>query len=276
MTLAPGARACAGALLLLLLSHGVARDGLAQAAEPSPPYQTFTLDSRATGDQRRLNVYLPPGYDWGSDAYPVLYMPDGGVLEDFPHVATTVDSLIRLGRIRPVLVVGVENTQRRRDMTGPTAVASDSAIAPRVGGSAAFRTFFREELLPEVRRRFRVTDEAGIVGESLAGLFVVETFLLEPALFRHYIALSPSLWWNGGALVQGSGPRVAALGPAPSTFYLASADEAIIVPVAAALADTLRQRAPASLTWFFEPRPDLTHGTIYRALAPGAFARVLR
>ena len=268
-----------GTGVLLLQLVGLAPPTACPAQAPAarlPPYETFTLESRATAEPRTVNIYTPPGYAAGTERFPVLYMPDGGVEEDFPHVAGTIDSLIALGLIRPVLVVGVENTVRRRDMTGPTVVGSDSAIAPRVGGSAAFRSFFREELMPEVRRRFRVTDEAGIVGESLAGLFVVETFLLEPALFRHYIALSPSLWWNGGALVQGSGPRVAALGPAPSTFYLASADEAIIVPVAAALADTLRQRAPAALTWFFEPRPDLTHGTIYRALAPGAFARVLR
>lgn len=56
-------------------------------------------------------------------------MPDGGLDEDFPHVVHTVDSLAALGAIRPVIVVGIPNTQRRRDLTGPTRVATDSAIA---------------------------------------------------------------------------------------------------------------------------------------------------
>jgi predicted alpha/beta superfamily hydrolase len=115
-----------------------------------------------------------------------------------------------------------------------------------------------------------------VLGESLAGLFVVETFVLEPTLFRHYIALSPSLWWNREELVQSSGVRLAGMSAAPRTFYLASADEEIIVPGAAALADTLRRRAPRTLTWYFEPRPDLTHGTIYRSASPRAFVKVLQ
>lgn len=263
-------------LSLHLVSLCVAGDCVAQGAtQPGTPYQSFQLVSRIIGEERRVNVYTPPGYAAGTERFPVLYMPDGGVEEDFPHVAGTIDSLIALGLIRPVLVVGVENSERRRDMTGPTVVGSDSAIAPRVGGSAAFRAFFRDELMPEVRRRYRVTDETGIVGESLAGLFVVETFLLEPTLFRHYIALSPSLWWNREELVQSAGARLAGMSAAPRTFYLASADEENIVPGAAALADTLRRVAPRSLTWYFEPRPDLTHGTIYRSASPGAFVKVL-
>lgn len=264
-------------LALHLVGLCAAGDCLAQGTtQPGVPHQTFPLVSRIMGEERRINVYLPTGYAAGTGRFPVLYMPDGGAEEDFPHVAGTIDSLIARRLIRPVLVVGVENTERRRDMTGPTVVGSDSAIAPRVGGSAAFRAFFRDELMLEVRRRYRVTDESGIVGESLAGLFVVETFLLEPELFRHYIALSPSLWWNREELVQSSGARLAGMCAAPRTFYLASADEENIVPGAAALADTLRRLAPRTLVWYFEPRPDLTHGTIYRSASPGAFEKVLR
>jgi hypothetical protein len=68
--------------------------------------------------------------------------------EDFPHVTATVQSLITAGAMRPFIVVGIENPERRRDMTGPTEVAEDRKIAPRVGGSAAFRTFIRDELMP--------------------------------------------------------------------------------------------------------------------------------
>jgi len=53
--------------------------------------------------------------------------------------------------------------------------------------------------MPEVRRRYRDNGETAIVGESLAGLFVLETFFDEPQLFDTHIALSPSLWWNDQA-----------------------------------------------------------------------------
>ena len=69
-----------------------------------------------------------------------------------------------------------------------------------MGGSQAYRTFIRTELMPEVARRYRTTSESAIVGESLAGLFVVETLALEPDLFDTYIAIDRSLWWNDGML----------------------------------------------------------------------------
>jgi Putative esterase len=93
-------------------------------------------------------------------------------------------------------------TERRRDMTGPTEVASDKAIAPRVGGSAAFRAFIRDELFPAIDVRVRGDGHRAIIGESPEGLFIVETFFLAPEMFDTYIAPSPTLWWNDRALVR--------------------------------------------------------------------------
>ena len=257
------------ACLFLFAAMTVGSAGRAVAAEPVPPHETFTLESAALKETRRINVYTPPGYDAArSTRYPVLYMPDGGVQEDFPHVATTVDTAIRAGEMRPLILVGIENTERRRDMTGPTEVEEDRKIAPRVGGSAAFRRFIRDELMPQVRRRYRVTDETAIIGESLAGLFIVETFFLQPKLFDTYIALSPSLWWNGEELVRKAGERLAARPDLRNALYLSSADEENIAPAAARLAETLRTNAPAGLKWQYEPRPDLRHDNIYRAASP--------
>ena len=96
------------------------------APDPVPSHDTLMLPSRALAETRQINVHTPAGYASSDTShFPVLYMPDGGLDEDFPHIVHTVDSLIDLGVIRPVIVVGVPNTQRRRDLTGPTRVASD-------------------------------------------------------------------------------------------------------------------------------------------------------
>jgi predicted alpha/beta superfamily hydrolase len=246
--------------------------GSAAAQDAVPPHETFTLHSAALGETRRINVYTPPGYGAaGAGRFAVLYMPDGGVEEDFSHVAAAVDSAVRAGEMRPVLVVGIENTQRRRDMTGPTTVARDSTIAPRVGGSAAFRRFIASELIPEVRRRYRVSDESAIIGESLAGLFIVETFFLQPELFDTYIALSPSLWWNREELVRTAGERLRTHRRMRAALYLSSAGDDV-GPEAARLAEALRANAPRGVRWTYIPRPDLKHATIYR----GMEARALR
>jgi len=155
-------------------------------------------------------------------------MPDGGIDEDFPHVVRAVDSLVRAGAIAPHIVVGIPNTERRRDLTGPTRIKSDSSIAPHVGGSAAFRAFIRDELFPAIDARYRTTNDRAIVGESLAGLFVVETFLRDPAMFDRYVAFDPSLWWNGGALVDSAAgllPETTDGAPASRLFIAASSDD---------------------------------------------------
>lgn len=254
---------------------------VAAAALPQdsvPAHDTFALASRALGETRPVNVYTPPGYRASSTLrFPVLYMPDGGLDEDFPHVVRTVDSLIALGVIRPVIVVGIPNTERRRDLTGPTRVASDSAIAKRVGGSAAFRRFIRDELMPAVRARYRTTDERSIVGESLAGLFVVETFLAEPTLFDHYVAFDPSLWWDRGALVDSAAARLTTgVDVRGRTLYVASSRDDRD-DQAARFAALLHAAPPSrSLAWVYDSRPDLTHATIFHAVGPAALARALR
>lgn len=238
------------------------------ADEPVPPYETFAIESAVLQESRRINVYLPPGYATAeATLYPVLYMPDGGIQEDFPHLATTLDTAIRAGEMRPLILVGIENTERRRDVTGPTEVEEDRKIAPRVGGSAAFRRFIATELMPEIRRRYRGADETGIIGESLAGLFIVETFFLQPELFDTYIALSPSLWWNNEELVRKAAERLKSRPDLHGTLYLSSAGDDV-ADEAARLAEVLRTDAPAGLRWQYKPRPDLQHATIYRGVSP--------
>jgi predicted alpha/beta superfamily hydrolase len=245
------------------------------APEPVLPHQTFTLDSKLLGEARRINLYTPPGYDNAADTrYPVLYVPDGGVEEDFPHVVSDIDAAIRAGEMRPVIVVGIENTERRRDMTGPTEVEDDRKIAPRVGGSAAFRAFIRDELMPAIAQRVRGNGRTAIVGESLAGLLVVETFLLEPGLFDTYIALSPSLWWNAQVSVRGAGDQLTGQSHAGRTLYLASAGDDDRGDAVRTFAEALRAAAPKGVTWYYEPRPDLTHSTIYRGASPGVFRKL--
>ena len=115
--------------------------------------------------------------------------------------------------------------------------------------------------------------ERAIVGESLAGLFIVETILAEPTLFDHYVAFDPSLGWNGGALLDSASARLAADGK-PRTLYLASSKDDIDSGTAR-LAEFLRATRPRGLAWVYEPRPDQRHATIFRAAGPGALALAL-
>jgi uncharacterized protein len=239
--------------------------------------ETFTIDSKILGERRRINVYLPPGYAESRSArMPVLYMPDGGIGEDFLHVAGLVQVSVGNGTMRPFILVGIENTERRRDMTGPTENEQDKKIAPRVGGSAAFRAFIRQELMPQVKARYRTTDETAIVGESLAGLFVVETFLKEPDLFDTYIAFDPSLWWNNQKLVSGAAEDLRKQPRLSKTLYLANSDEEMIPGTMQRFADILSKNAPPDLRWHYEKMPEEHHSTIYHPAALKAFRAVFK
>lgn len=245
-----------------------------RGVEPLAIGETFTLHSAVLGELRRVNVYTPAAYSEHPDQrFPVLYMPDGGIEEDFLHVAGLVQILSLNGSMRPVILVGIENTERRRDMTGPTATDRDREIAPRVGGSADFRSFIRHELMPAINDGYRTSGETAIVGESLAGLFVVETLLTEPDLFDTYLAIDPSLWWDSERLVN---TAIEMLGGDPShrTLYLAASGREGNGEPTGRLAVALQARAPQIALTHVE-FPGEVHMTIYHPAALDGFRKVL-
>jgi uncharacterized protein len=258
------------------LSHSVPARAMQKTA-PLVIGETFTIDSKVLGETRRINVYLPPPYaEFPGARFPVLYMPDGGIAEDFLHVAGLVQVSVGNSTMRPFLLVGIENNERRRDLTGPTEIADDKKIAPRVGGSEAFRAFLRKELMPQVKARYRTSKEAAIVGESLAGLFVVETFLLEQDLFDTYIAIDPSLWWNKEKLVSNAAEYLRTRQDLEKTLYFASSDEKGIAEVTQRFANILAKNAPSSIHWQYEKMPEEKHSTIFHPAALKAFRQVLK
>ena len=239
--------------------------------------ETFTLDSKALGETRRINIYLPPSYIANpSVRLPVLYMPDGGLTEDFLHVAGLVQVSVGNDTMRPFLLVGIENTQRRRDLTGPTENSEDRKIATQVGGSAAFRKFLREELMPQITANYRTTGETAIVGESLAGLFVIETFLLEPKLYDTYIAFDPSLWWNHQALVNAAEEQLRTWSAGEKTLYFATSSDVSPADGPQRLAEMLGRVAQPTVHWYYEKLPAEKHSTIYHPAALQAFRKLFK
>jgi len=228
--------------------------------------ETLWLDSKILGERRTINVYLPPDYATSGDRYPVLYMPDGGIEEDFPHVVGSVDVSIKNAVIRPVIVVGVENTERRRDLVGPTVVADEQQAAPHAGGSERFRSFLRDELKPAIAARYRTTAESALIGESLAGLFVIETFVVEPALFDAYIAADPSVWWNEQDVVRHANEHLAWWTAGPKQLYVATSEEVEMERGVEVLMRALDIYTPP-VTRTYEPMPHDHHSTIFPTAA---------
>ena len=111
-----------------------------------------------------------------------------------------------------------------------------------------------------------------MIGESLAGLFIVETYMDEPTLFGSYAAIDPSLWWDKEALSKLAAAKV---GPRQKSrpLYLAIAKEQSEEPAAVSrLAESVRK---TGARFCFNPRPDLTHATIYQQVSPQALQFLL-
>mgnify|MGYP001552438825 FL=1 len=162
--------------------------------------KSYALRSKVLGDVRRLNVYLPPHYSDASRKFPVLVLLDGGEAEDFHHITGLAQVTAFNGAVEELIVVGIEGVDRKHDLTSPSSDPEDLKLDPTSGGAAAYRKFLVEEVKPWIATHYRVSGRYGLIGESLAGLFTVETCLRAPQSFADYIAASPSLWWNKESL----------------------------------------------------------------------------
>jgi predicted alpha/beta superfamily hydrolase len=247
---------------LAAASAAVAVPALARAVTPDG---TFLVDSRVLGGQRRVNIALPSGYAGSRRRFPVLYLLDGGtVQEDFPKITDIVAEATAAGRLAPMIVVGIEGVDRKHDLTHPATFAKDRQLLPTSGGSAAYRRFLVDELQPWVKARYRVNGQSGLIGESLAGLFVVETFLREPRAFDAYLAASPSLWWDDQSLSRQASALVGQGGFKGRRLYLSIGDEGTTMQEGLdRVVVALKAAPPRGLAWRYEPRPTEHHSTIY-------------
>lgn len=245
----------------------------APAAQPITIGVSHAIASRPLGEQRRINVVLPLGYATNpATRYPVLYVIDGGIDQDLLHVAGTAQLGALWGRSQDAIVVGIETKDRRRELVGRTTDPELLKKYPTAGSSALFRDFIREEVMPLVARSYRVDGQDAVVGESLAGLFIVETWLREPGLFDRYAAIDPSLWWDREKLSRSA---AAAVDPARARppLYIAIAREQVAKPAAF---DRVRSvLAGQSKRGCVNRRNDLLHATIYHALTPEALQFLL-
>jgi uncharacterized protein len=176
------------------------------AAIAQPATGTVTrlvLKSTVLGEDRIVLVRTPAGYETNNVKYPVLYMTDGDA--HMGHTSSTIEFLTRNGRISDLIVVGVTNTDRTRDLTPVRSTAKTPAGElqfPTSGGSDNFLKFFETELIPEIEKQYRVQPYRILAGHSLGGLFAIHSMISKPGLFNSYIAVSPSLQWENGEALK--------------------------------------------------------------------------
>ncbi len=162
------------------------------------------IQSKELAEKRVLNIYLPEGYrESDTTKYPVIYLLDGSADEDFIHIVGLVqfNSFEWINQVPKSIIVGIATVDRRRDFTFPTKIEGDKKKYPSSGHSDQFISFIEKELQPFIEKKYKTNASKTIIGQSLGGLLETEILLKKPTLFNKYIIVSPSLWWDNGALL---------------------------------------------------------------------------
>jgi predicted alpha/beta superfamily hydrolase len=235
-------------------------------APPIP--QKLALHSNILNEDRVVWVRTPHGYEPGKGPLPVLYLTDGD--GHINEIGSTIDFLVDNGRMPPLIVVGIANTDRTRDLTPTHSNEKDPSgkeTLPTSGGGDRFFDFIQSELMPEIERRYRTAPYRIFAGHSLGGLMAIHILTSRPDMFQAYIAVSPSLWWDHQhTLHQAQDFFAARDGVDKALFFSLGGEGADMQDGYDQLNKTLTARTPKGFHWEAARFPDETHGsTVLRA-----------
>ncbi|MCB0631960.1 MAG: alpha/beta hydrolase [Lewinella sp.] len=188
-------------LILTMLSVLNLKAQKDSTAEPLAIGETRTIHSKSLGEDRVLNINLPQTYD-ASRSYPVLYLLDGSLNEDFLHICGLVQFFNLQFKTPEFIIVGIANVDRQRDFTYPTDLEDLKKDLPTAGHSAAFIQFLEKELQPYIEKTYSTNGTKYLIGQSLGGLLATEVLLKNTDLFTHYLIVSPSLWWDDESMLK--------------------------------------------------------------------------
>lgn len=223
------------------------------------PTSPFTLDRT---DQWTMRADPADGGEPGAEyrvyvAWPEEPPPPGGfplviLLDGDASFATLVETLRRTCQrteatnVAPAVLVGVgypdvrqyDFERRTFDYTFGPAAGPAAHRAPddrqRSGGGEAFLDFLERTLIPRVAAAFPIDPgRRALFGHSLGGLFAINACLRRPALFRTCLSVSPSLWWDKGAVLRAVEDRPQTPlngGPAPTLLVTVGEYEGAVAP----------------------------------------------
>ncbi|WP_082501151.1 alpha/beta hydrolase-fold protein [Methylobacterium sp. Leaf88] len=245
----------------LLLKPSLAH---ATADEPARLTGAVAFDLGGNGQQVpwRITLYVPPG-EVPADGWPVLYLLDGNAV-----TATAID-IERVQAPYPdatgiatrFVVVGIgypgddpyDGLRRSWDYTPPPGRSYPPAQLGgppiRTGGADAFLRFVLDDLRPAIARRCRVDpSRQAVFGHSFGGLFVLHALARAPAAFSHWIAASPSIYWEDAVVLESIAELEKASPNGARVLLLAGAYEEALAPFQRVAPDHEARRARLAST----------------------------
>ncbi len=184
-------------LLLFISFQAIAQKGSGEIVIG----QVDSLYSEILKEKRKILLHVPLS---NSPAYllPVVYVLDGS--NNFSKVVTLMQHLSEESFCPEMIVVGILNTNRTRDLT-PSALKDASrsfGLGSSGGGGENFLYFIDKELKSHLASKYNIAPYKILIGHSLGGLLTVYALNKHPKMFDAYIAIDPSLWWNDQELLK--------------------------------------------------------------------------
>ncbi|CAM4156813.1 alpha/beta hydrolase-fold protein [Gillisia limnaea] len=230
--------------------------------------KTITIHSEILKEDRILEIHLPKNYEESDKTYPVLYLLDS--YYNFSHAVGSVEYL-QLNRLIPdMIVVGIRNTNRNRDLSpdSPELSTDERERMGTTGEAHNFIAFLEKELIPHVQKTYKAAPYRVIVGHSRGGLFNVYTFFKKPELFDAYLTISPSLWYPNELISQEFENVFKKPSELSATFYMTLANEnkgnmrGNVLKLSGEFNNYINAHKEADLRFKYEPMPEESHGTI--------------
>lgn len=229
-----------------------------------------TLKSRVLNEDRTLNIYLPQNFD-KAKSYPVIYLLDGSMNEDFIHVSGLVQFFNLMYAMPETIVVGIANIDRKKDFTFHTDLKDLQKDYPTTGHSDQFISFLEKELKPYIESQYKTTDKY-LFGQSLGGLLASEILIKKPEMFDNYFIISPSLWWDDQSLLK-LAPQMLSKSRDKKKFVYVSVgkdEHPVMVKDAGSLYDLLKKAGKKNWTVEYQLMETDNHATIlHRSLYEG-------
>ena len=169
------------------------------------------IESRYLDTARRVTVLSPRRRAAGS-RHPVLYLNDGQNLFDpsrafagVPwNVHETVDTLVQRRAIPPLVVVGIDHGETRRNREYLPVEDERNPFARDPMGRQ-YADFVTRELMPFIERTYPVGRGAantGFGGSSYGAIAALYTALMNPGKFGRLLIESPSLYVGNRYLLR--------------------------------------------------------------------------
>ena len=199
-------------------------------------------------EDRPILIHLPRDYQASGNNYPVLFILDADQGRHFQRSVEVVESFADCVELPQMIIVGIENTNRLRDMNVPTFEYKGKSI---VGGAENFLKFIEEEVVTSIDENYRTSNFRILFGRSASATFSIFAMVSRPEVFNAYIASSPSFYVNNELIRVKTQKLFANIKSFNRIFFmnLGTGDSMNRVEQTREYAALLREIAPSDFKW---------------------------